>query len=126
MLAGSASLSQTATPSEITVGAITSSQALRDGIEIQAGSAMLRITALRDDIVRVRISPGAFPEDASWAVLSGARSKSIDVKPTQDDASVGFHTATLDARAERNPLRFVIRHLAGNTISANAFGPPTR
>src|SRR6266567_7422457 len=83
ILAASSSLAQTAPPSEIIVGAITSSQALRDGVEIQAGSAMLRITALRDDIVRVRISPGALPEDASWAVLSGARRKSIDVKPTQ-------------------------------------------
>ncbi len=126
ILAASSSLAQTAPPSEIIVGAITSSQALRDGVEIQAGSAMLRITALRDDIVRVRISPGAFPEDASWAVPSGPRSKSIDVKPTQDDASVGFHTATLDVRVERDPLRVVIRDLAGNIISADAVGRPIR
>ncbi len=109
-----------------TIDAVTGSQPLRDGIEIQAGSAVLRITALRDDIIRVRISPGPLPEDASWAVLSAARTKSIDVKPVQDDASVGFHTAALDVRVDRNPLRLVIRDLAGNIISADAPGRPVR
>jgi alpha-glucosidase len=103
---------------------VTGFQPLRDGIELQAGPATLRITALRDDIIRVRISPGALPEDASWAVLAGPRSKSIDVKPIQDDASVGFRTAALDVRVERNPLRVVIRDLAGNIISADAVGRP--
>ena len=62
-----------ASQSGATLDAVTSSQPLRDGIEIQAGSATLRITALRDDIIRVRIAPGPLPEDASWAVLPAAR-----------------------------------------------------
>src|SRR6266481_3565364 len=124
---GSAS-AQTASPSQraITLEAVTSFQPLRDGIELRADSATLRITALRDDIVRVRISAsGALPEDASWAVLPETRSKSVDVKPIQDDASVGFRTATLEVRVERNPLRLVIRDLTGNVISADAVGRPT-
>jgi alpha-glucosidase len=119
-------LAQTATASEAIVGAAANSQALRDGIELQAGSANLRITALRDDIIRVRIAAGALPEDSSWAVLSEARGKSVEVKPTQDATSVGFRTAVLDVRVERNPLRIVIRDLAGNVISADAVGRPTR
>ena len=124
-----ASISASGQPSSqpaTTIDAVTGSQPLRDGVEIQAGSATLRITALRDDIIRVRISPGPLPEDASWAVLSAARTKSIDVQPVQDDASVGFHTAALDVRVERNPLRLVIRDLAGNVISADAPGRPVR
>ncbi len=109
-----------------TLDAVTGSKPLHDGIEIQSGEATLRITALRDDILRVRISPGPLPEDASWAVLSAARGKSIDVKPLQDDASVGFRTAALEVRVERNPLRLVIRDLAGNIISADAVGHPVR
>lgn len=124
--AAGSSLAQTATAPEVIVGAVTGSQALHDGIELQAGSANLRITALRDDIIRVRIAPGALPEDASWAVVSEVRGKSVEVKPTQDDASVGFRTAVLDVRVERNPLRIVIRDLAGNVISADAVGRPTR
>src|SRR5437667_11668988 len=99
---------QTASASRprISVETITGSQSLRDGIEIQAGTASLRIIALRDDILRVRVAPGgALPEDASWAVLAGPRSKSVDVQPSGDAASVGFHTGSLDVRVERTPLR---------------------
>jgi alpha-glucosidase len=119
-------LAQTAIAPEVIVGAVTGSQAVRDGIELQAGSANVRISALRDDIIRVRMAAGALPEDASWAVVSEARGKSVEVKPTQDDASVGFRTAVLDVRVERNPLRIVIRDLAGNVISADSVGRPTR
>jgi alpha-glucosidase len=111
---------------QIELGAVSDSKPLHDGIQIQAGAAQLRITALRDDILRVRISPGpSLPEDASWAVLPGARSKSVDVQPTTDPASVGFRTAALDLRVERNPLRLVVRDLAGNVICADALGRPT-
>src|SRR3984957_1785968 len=82
-------LAQTTVSSQpaVALEAVTSSNPLRDGIELQAGSATVRITALRDDIVRVRIAPGTLPENASWAVLAEPRSKSIDVKPIQDDTS---------------------------------------
>ena len=39
---------------------------------------------------------------------------------------VGFRTAALDVRVERNPLRLVVRDLAGNVISADAVGRPTQ
>ncbi len=111
---------------EVTLEAVTSSQPLHDGIEIHAGPATLWITAVRDDILRVRISPdGVMPEDASWAVLPGPGGKFVDVQPVQDDASVGFRTAVLDVRVERKPLRLVVRDLAGNLICADALGRPT-
>ena len=111
----------------ITIEAVTSSQPRRDGIDVKAGPASLRITALRDDIIRVRMTLGSnFPEDASWAVLSGPRSKSVAVQATQDAASVGFRTAALDVRVERTPLRLVVRDLSGNIISADAVGRPTQ
>jgi alpha-glucosidase len=109
----------------IVLDTVSSSQPLHDGIQIQAGTAQLRITALRDDILRVRIAPGdRLPEDASWAVLARPRSRSVDVRPTEDGASVGFRTASLDVRVERNPLRLVVRDLSGNIISADALGRP--
>jgi len=110
----------------ITLEAVTGSQLRRDGIDVKAGPASLRITALRDDILRVRITLGSkFPEDASWAVLPGPRTKSVDVQATQDATSVGFRTAALDVRVERTPLRLVVRDLAGNVVSADAVGRPT-
>lgn len=121
--AQTASVSQSGT----TLEAVTSSLPLRDGIEIHAGAASLRITALRNDILRVRISLGStMPEDASWAVLPGPRSKSVDVQPIQNAVSVGFRTALLDVRVERTPLRLIVRDLAGKIISTDAVGRPTR
>ena len=118
-------VAQTAPPPGMTVDAVTASQPLRDGVELQAGSSTVRITALRDDIIRVRISAeGALPEDASWAVLPTARSKSVDVHPIEDAASVGFRTAALEVRVERKPLRIIIRDLAGNVICSDAVGRP--
>jgi alpha-glucosidase len=132
---GSAS-GQTASHSQdgIALAAVTSFQPLRDGIELKAGTANLRITALRDDILRVRISPGgAFPEDSSWAVLSRPRGTSVDVQAISGDARsahdvpfVGFRTASLEVRVERDPLRIVVRDLAGNVISSDAVGRPTK
>ncbi|MGA2101556.1 MAG: TIM-barrel domain-containing protein [Candidatus Sulfotelmatobacter sp.] len=118
----------TPTPqSAVTLDAVTNSQALRDGIEIEAGAANLRITALRNDVIRVRISPTtSLPEDASWAVLPESRSQSVAVQATQDSSFVGFRTAALDVRIERNSARLVIRDLAGNVISADAIGRPTK
>src|SRR5216684_1326719 len=116
---------QTASASRprIALETVTGSQPLRDGIEVQAGTASLRITALRDDILRVRVAPGgALPEDASWAVLPAPRTKSVDVQPSGDVSSVGFRTASLDVRVERSPLRLVVRDLSGNIISADAVG----
>jgi alpha-glucosidase len=133
---GSASARAVSSEGGIAVEAVTSFQHQRDGVEIKTASTSLRITALRDDILRVRIAPGgAFPEDSSWAVLSGPRGKSvnvqpIEVKPTdsqsgQEAAFVGFRTSSLEVRIERNPLRIVVLDLAGNIISADAVGRPT-
>ena len=116
---------EAASPAVVAVETVTGSEPLRDGIQIQAGAAILRITALRDDVIRVRIAPtSSLPEDASWAVLGDARGKSVEVQPVQDSNAVGFHTAALDVRVERNPLRMVIRDRAGTVISADALGRP--
>src|SRR6478752_197289 len=75
----------------VALESVTSAKPLPEGIEVQAGSATIRITALRDDIVRFRIAPGsALPEDASWAVLPEARTKSVNVQPLGDAHAVGF------------------------------------
>jgi len=110
----------------VVVSEVTGVQALPDGISVIAGGAQLRIVALRDDIVRVRIAPGAeLPEDASWAVDPAVRSKTVPVQAISDAGSVGFKTAALEVRIERNPLRVVVKDLAGKIISEDAVGRPT-
>jgi len=121
-----AASAQTTSPT-VSLDAVTAFDALHDGIQIQAGPSTMRIIALRDDIIRIRVSPDStLPEDASWAVLAEARKKSVGVQAMQDNSAVGFRTATLDVRVERNPLRVIIRDLSGNVISADAVGRASR
>ncbi|MDB5710124.1 MAG: alpha-glucosidase, partial [Sphingomonas bacterium] len=66
--------------------------AVRDGVELRQGDAVLRVTALSDTILRVRIArDGRLPEDASWAVPATMRAHTIAVRGTAD----GFATAAL-------------------------------
>jgi alpha-glucosidase len=105
---------------------VTSSNPLRDGIEVRSGEATMRITALRDDLLRIRASASAtLPEDASWAVPGEIRGKSVAVEPLSDAKSVGFRTASLEVRLERDPMRLVILDLNGNILSADALGHST-
>lgn len=111
----------------VTLDTVTNSQPLHDGIQLQSGPAIVRVTALRDDIIRVRMAPGSeLPEDASWAVLSEPRSKSVEVQPSSDASTLGFRTAKLDVKIDRNPLRIVIRDLSGEVLCADAVGRPVK
>src|SRR5580704_17212863 len=67
-------------------------KALPNGIELTSGTTILQVTALRDDVLRVRAGhSGQLPEDASWAVLPEARTSTVTVTPS----STGFETKTL-------------------------------
>ena len=65
---------------------------LSNGAEVRHGPVLMRVTALTDHILRVRIArDGTLPEDASWAVPAAVRAKSVAVTPTAD----GFATKAL-------------------------------
>ena len=93
---------------------------LRDGIAANDGSTTVRVTALTDSILRVRIAPrGEFPEDASWAVPAQVRRQSVAVRP----ASNGFATNALTVHLDPATLRLSVTDLAGKTILTDADGP---
>ena len=127
LLASGAAFAQAPNAAQpVVVAALTDVKPLPDGIAVQAGPAQIRITALRDDILRVRESANStLPEDASWAVDSSIREKSVNVQPISDSSSVGFRTAALEVRVERNPLRVIVRDLSGKIISEDAIARPT-
>ncbi len=97
---------------------VTAARALPNGLEIRSGTAVMQVTALRDDLLRVRAGAnGTLPEDASWAVLPASRMASVAVKPESDDKAVGFATAKLRVRIGRQPLAMTVTDLAGNVIA---------
>ncbi|HEV2711208.1 MAG TPA: TIM-barrel domain-containing protein [Edaphobacter sp.] len=99
----------------------TASSPLPDGVEISDGAAREVITALRDDVLRVRIvRHGAMPEDASWAVLASARSSSVSVVPDTNSDHYGFRTHSLLVEVDRKTLRLTVRDLAGNILQQDA------
>ena len=104
---------------------VTASRATAHGIEIRSGAAVLEITALRDDVLRVRAgADGQLPEDASWAVLASARTAAVAVTPETSAVAVGFKTAKLHVSVRRDPLQITVTDLAGNVISEDLPGRP--
>ena len=85
----------------------------------------MQITALRDDVLRVRVGPaGQLPEDASWAVLAEARQSAIPVTQETSSTAVGFTTAKLRVTVHRDPLALKVTDLAGHVIAENYPGRP--
>jgi alpha-glucosidase len=94
---------------------------LPNGVDIRVADAREQITALRDDVLRVRIvRSGGLPEDASWAVLPDARTSSVTVTPEITSTSAGFHTSALRVMVDRKTLRMTIFDRAGDVLSEDA------
>ena len=104
---------------------VTASRATNNGLELRSGSAILQITALRDDVVRLRVGPsGQLPEDASWALLAAARTASVAVSAENGSGTVGFKTAKLHVSVQKDPLELTITDNDGHVLFAQLPGRP--
>lgn len=100
---------------------LTAFTPLPNGIEVRDGEASETITALRDDLLRIRVSrTGVLPEDASWAVLADARHSSVSVTPENAGDYVGFRTNSLRVEIDRKTLALTVRDLSGNVLQQDA------
>src|SRR6202048_2755225 len=71
------------------LGNVQHVEVLPEGVELTAGAAKVRITAFRDGVVRVRVSPqGKFPEDLSWAVIQSPQPPAVKVQDGQKDIRI--------------------------------------
>jgi alpha-glucosidase len=92
-----------------------------DGVDVEDGSTREEITALRDDVIRIRIGRnGKMPEDASWAVLPQALHSRINVAPESSAASFGFRTRSLQVQIARSNLQLTVRDLSGEVLQQDA------
>ncbi len=114
--ANSAPAADSAQP--ILLNHVSSAQPMPNGIELHSGTAVMQITALRDDLLRVRVcATGTLPEDASWAVLANARAAAVPVQQDSNGKSVGFHTARLRVSIERKSMAMTVTDLDGNILA---------
>jgi alpha-glucosidase len=89
---------------------------LPSGYEASNSAGAIRVTALTDTILRVRIAPKSqFPEDASWAVSRAVRSRSVPVRATPD----GFATGVVAVHIDPATLALSLTDLQGKTIVAD-------
>jgi len=94
---------------------------LSSGIAIQSGKLHEEITALRDDVLRVRLWRGdRAPEDASWAVLPTARHASVPVTTMKSMGGYGFRTRKLTVVVNTRTLEVTVRNLAGDILQQDA------
>jgi alpha-glucosidase len=106
-----------AAPSSQAISQSTAVKAFPNGIEMQAGELRERVTALRDDLLRVTVCRnGAWPEDASWAVLAAARKSSVAVVADPN----GFHTAALRVEIDPQTLALTVRDAQGAILQQDA------
>jgi alpha-glucosidase len=93
---------------------------IKNGVEVRNDKAVIRVTAITDSVIRVRIARGGhFPEDASWAVPAEVRANGVDVNLMTN----GFETEALDVRIGRDSFGVDISDRQNNFIqrdTANA------
>jgi alpha-glucosidase len=95
--------------------------ATSSAIELHSGKAVISVTALREDVIRVRFGPnGQLPEDASWAVLPTARTSTVNVTESPN----GFSTSRLRVTIDPQSLALTVSDLSGNVISSDTPGRP--
>ena len=93
---------------------------LANGLEASGSAERIEITALTDDVLRVRVTASAnFGEDASWAVPAGVRRQNIAVEPTP----TGFRTKSIEVRVDPSSLGVQLLDKAGHVISSDAVEP---
>ncbi|RXH57306.1 Alpha-glucosidase [Granulicella sibirica] len=86
------------------------------GVQAVDQGMTMQVTALREDVLRVRIwRGGTKPEDASWAVLPKARTSAVDVSATAS----GFHTQKLRVEIGAG-LKLTVSDLDGHVLQEDA------
>jgi alpha-glucosidase len=96
---------------------VTSFTSLPYGIDLWDGQARMQIIALREEVMRVRVSrSGVFAEDASWAILPQSKASRRTVNPTVTADAVGFQTDALRVSIDRRTFELKIADRDGNVL----------
>jgi alpha-glucosidase len=103
------------------LGPIQHVDKLPSGLRIHAAHGLEEITALRPDVLRVRISETAqLPEDASWAVIPEAHNSTATVTVDNTASTITLHTSAVTAELNRADLTLTIHDSAGRVLLHDA------
>jgi alpha-glucosidase len=105
------------------LGTVQRVEKLKDGVELTAGRAKVRITAFNDKTVRVRVAPqGDFPKDSSWAVVAAPQPPAVNVVDTKNELKMTAGNTTV--LVQKSPLLIRFADTAGNVLLADESSLP--
>jgi len=106
-------------------GKLVHLEPLANGIHFTTANGFVEeVTALRDDVLRVRISrSNQLPEDVSWDVLPESHKASVATVNQDSADAVGFRTAKLHVEIARSDARLTVRDADGNMVQQDAKPP---
>src|SRR6267143_767511 len=100
------------------LGNVQRVEKLKDGVELTAGAAKVRITAFRDGVFRVRLAPnGTFPKDFSWAVIASADPPAVRTEETPKQLRI--IAGNVIATVQRSSLLIDFSDASGNVLLAD-------
>ena len=100
------------------LGSVQRVEKLKDGVELTAGRAKVRITAFNDAIVRVRVAPqGNFPKDSSWAIIGTPQPPAVKVDDAKNELKMTAGNTTV--LVQKSPLLIRFADPAGNVLLAD-------
>ena len=103
------------------IGSVTQVKSLPNGVELKAGKSAIRVLAMSDSVIRVRVAQsGVFPTDRSWAILPESLPKAPAVRVVDSPQSLVFSIASGAVRVEKAPLRIQFLDEAGKLLQADS------
>lgn len=95
-----------------------------DRFSVTQGDVRLEITALQDDILRIRADQNALANDESWAVSEQIRQKHVPFVQTQEGEHIVLSTKNLTLKLNLATLSITIEDQNGRIILADAKNQP--
>src|SRR6267378_4112625 len=100
------------------IGAVQRVEKLKDGVELTAGRAKVRITAFNDSVFRVRVVPlGNFPKDSSWAVIGTPQPPVPNLVDSTNELKITVGNGSV--LVQKSPLLIRFADAAGNVLLAD-------
>ncbi|GBQ21794.1 alpha-glucosidase 2 [Gluconacetobacter sacchari DSM 12717] len=93
-------------------------------LQVARGTTIIDVSALPNGIFRIRIGRNsALPEDASWAVTPETRAQHAELRPSDDDTSLGVSTDAGRVSIDRATGAITVRDRNGATILTDVDAP---